>query len=194
MVGRGVLLKMSAVSSPRSRRNRLAYPSNAGFAVFFAIFELTRQTAQYSRKCIEHIIDSEPLSADERTIRTSAPRFAHGTVLVSGGVIAGVAYEFCGRPWDVARKVVHVNALSRKGSGRPSVKAAAHALLLKARSDGLSSYFQDTNSVSHSPSGKYERLRATLRLLARVGPWGAGFLLWEAFGPGLDGEHSNRPS
>jgi hypothetical protein len=46
--------------------------------------------------------------------------------------------------------------------------------------------FRDANSVAHVDSGGWRaRLMGTARVLARVGPWGIGFLAWEMYGPGL---------
>ena len=116
-------------------------------------------------------------------LRRATPRIVHGATLVTGGVAAGLAYELCGRPWDVARKIVHVDNVTRGGNS--SLSSVIRALVQEARREGILSYFREPHP-SHLPETRYKRLYTFLRVIARVGPWGAGFLLWEAFGPGLD--------
>ena len=55
------------------------------------------------------------------------------------------------------------------------------------RDDGLLSFFRDTASAEErgTTSPGRQRLLRVARTLGRVGPWGVGFLVWEAFGPGI---------
>jgi hypothetical protein len=53
------------------------------------------------------------------------------------------------------------------------------------RAEGFAVLFRDTNSMAPVDSGWRVRLMGTARVLARVGPWGIGFLVWEMYGPGL---------
>lgn len=186
MDGHGVLPKMYAVraSTHAFTKHCCLNADYVGFAVFFSLFELTRQAAQRSQILVETVLSEYSTSANKYKLKEYMPRIIHGTTLVSGGVIAGLAYEICGRPWDVARKVVHIHCVT--GTGGTSAVSIVRALVFQAQSKGVRSYFQDTSSTSHTSARHHGRMYAALRLLARVGPWGAGFLLWEAFGPGLN--------
>jgi hypothetical protein len=120
-----------------------------------------------------------------KSLRRHFPRTVHGFVLVSGGVVAGLAYEFLCRPFDVARKTVHLHRISHELKDR----SAASVLTRKLQEEGLLFFFRDP-SATNDPSGSSvpvtrRRLYAVLRTLGRLGPWGVGFLAWEAFGPGL---------
>lgn len=158
--------------------------SFAGFAVFFSLFEITRGVAAKTRSASQEIVSSSSNRTSE-SLRRHVPRLVHATTLVAGGAIAGLAYELTCRPWDMARKAVHVDRLSST-SERHSLVVI---LLRKLREDGLLSYFKDPNHVSHHEDLSTPLLRRRLysasRTLARVGPWGIGFLVWEAFGPGI---------
>ncbi|KDQ60663.1 hypothetical protein JAAARDRAFT_125449 [Jaapia argillacea MUCL 33604] len=155
-----------------------------GFAVFFSIFELTRDAAAsmktLSRNALIFIDDGDD---GHRSLRLHAPRFVHAMTLVCGGVAAGVAYELTCRPWDVARKTVHIAKVSS-----PPQKPWS-GLVDKVRDDGILSFFRDptivTPQASTGPTNARPRMLAALRILARAGPWGAGFLVWEALRPGL---------
>lgn len=156
-----------------------------GFGTFFAVFEITRRMASKTKIASQDAIESWKL-ADSRTelLKRHFPRTVHGVTLVSGGVVAGLAYEFVSRPFDIARKVVQQDKiLHAKDNG-----SAMMAIIRKIREDGIVSFFRDpsgaesTSSLGNTGS---RRLYATLRTLARVGPWGVGFLVWESFGPGI---------
>ncbi|CCL99327.1 uncharacterized protein FIBRA_01345 [Fibroporia radiculosa] len=157
-----------------------------GFAVFFSIFELTRRAATETKTMTQDMISSsEAQNQVPGHLRSQIPRVAHATTLVTGGAIAGLAYEVVSRPWDMARKAVHIGRLAPV-SERHSV---AMILVRRLREDGLKSFFEDTAHAIHhedsSLSPLRRRLHSASRTLARVGPWGIGFLVWEAFGPGL---------
>ncbi len=154
----------------------------SGFAVFFAIFDVTRRWAVQTKTISQDLLDQ---STDQRfrTLRKHTPRVVHATTLVTGGAIAGLAYEMVSRPWDAARKVVHIDRLApvRDQHSIPAI------LLRQAREHGIMSFFRNPMHPAHDPSTSRmrRRLNAALRTLGRVGPWGVGFLVWEAFGPGL---------
>ena len=120
-----------------------------------------------------------------RSLGHHFPRTVHGITLVSGGVVAGLAYELVSRPFDVARKIVH----QEKVVHARDHSSAIIAVMYKIRQDGLVMFFRDTpaggNSAKVPGSARSRRLYAILSTFARVGPWGIGFLVWEAFGPGL---------
>jgi hypothetical protein len=108
------------------------------------------------------------------------------TSRVAGGVLAGLSYEFVARPFDVARKTVQLSKLRAASSldGYPAMVA----VLRKVQDDGMSSFFRNPESqraIRGGSDGISRRVSACLRVLARVGPWGVGFLIFEAFGPGL---------
>lgn len=155
-----------------------------GFATFFSIFEITRGMATRMRTISRDLVDS--VYPNNSSIHRQAPRVVHGVTLVSGGVIAGLAYELLSRPWDVARRQVHLDQSHSLATNSPR-NYTISILARKLRDDGPLSFFQLPASLhEESPStgvGR-RRLYTTLRTLARVGPWGVGFLVWEAFGPG----------
>ncbi|KAF8654245.1 hypothetical protein AX16_003766 [Volvariella volvacea WC 439] len=76
-----------------------------GFAAFFTVFEITRRLAVGVKMFSSTLV----VSATEENSRLShqVPRIAHALTLVSGGIAAGLAYEYVSIPWDQARKVVH---------------------------------------------------------------------------------------
>ncbi|KAG1801086.1 uncharacterized protein BJ212DRAFT_1286959 [Suillus subaureus] len=98
------------------------------------------------------------MNPEEHFFGRHFPRAIHGITLVAGGASAGLAYEILSRPWD------------------------------KIRGDGIIHFFRDPSIVGNeNPETSITRRRiyTGIRTLARVGPWGLGFLVWEAFGPGL---------
>ncbi|KAH9951956.1 hypothetical protein B0H21DRAFT_6413 [Amylocystis lapponica] len=155
-----------------------------GFAVFFSIFDFTRRIAIRTKAASQDLLQSSEFENHRgHALRKHAPRVVHATTLVFGGVVAGLAYELASRPWDIARKEVHIQQVC-SGAEHPSI---VRVLLQKVRDDGLLSYFRNPTHVPHDPSIPpfRRRLYSTARTLARVGPWGMGFLVWEAFGPGI---------
>ncbi|KAI0362316.1 hypothetical protein OH77DRAFT_1515581 [Trametes cingulata] len=155
-----------------------------GFAVFFAIFDVTRRCAIETKTFSQELLEHTP-TVDERlsSLRKHTPRIVRATTLVTGGAIAGLAYELVSRPWDAARKAVHIDRLS-PAHVRHSIPAI---ILRKVHEEGMVSFFRNPAHVPHDPSASRmrRRLNVALRTLGRVGPWGAGFLVWEAFGPGI---------
>ena len=107
----------------------------------------------------------------------------HAITLVSGGAGAGLAYELVSRPWDVARKAVHIDRLI---AGREH-HSIATILTRKLRDEGISSFFENPSPASHSgdthATPAQRRLHSAIRILGRIGPWGIAFLVWETFGP-----------
>jgi hypothetical protein len=90
-----------------------------------------------------------------------------------------------GRPWDVARRAIHLDRLASLPD-----RSAALSVMQKIREDGILVFFRDPTTVPHKHASScagnsHRRLYGALRTLARVGPWGVGFLVWEAYGPGL---------
>ncbi|KAI0797629.1 hypothetical protein C8Q75DRAFT_801562 [Abortiporus biennis] len=153
-----------------------------GFALFFSIFELTRRIATRGKTYTENLAF---LQKDEGTLRVShAPRIVHAITLVAGGAGAGLAYEIACRPWDIARKTVHIDRITSANEKHSIVTI----LMRKLRDEGMRSFF--ANPVGHvatdtSSSPLRRRVNSMLRTVARVGPWGVGFLMWEVFGPGI---------
>jgi hypothetical protein len=98
--------------------------------------------------------------------------------------MAGLAYEVVGRPWDVARRTAHLNGLTTVPNS-----SVILSVMQRVREDGILVFFRDPTTVSHEHmrcvGGNHRRLHSVLRTLARVGPWGVGFLVWEIYGPGL---------
>lgn len=104
------------------------------------------------------------------------PRVAHAITLVSGGAGAGLTYELVSRPWDIARKTVDIDRMRS-----PQRRPIPMILLRKFKDEGWRSFLVNPTQISHGTS----RTQSALRTLGRVGPWGVGFLAWEAFGPGI---------
>lgn len=104
---------------------------------------------------------------------------------VAGGVVAGLAYELIARPFDIARRTVHHSHLVTTSSASSVVAV----LKVKIHEEGFMALFRGAETASdlHARQGSRTKrnINSMLRLLARVGPWGVGFLIFEAFGPGL---------
>lgn len=131
-------------------------------------------------------------------IRKQIPAVVNGTVLVTGGVghfacsrvpvfivlqmkvVAGLTYEFISRPWDVARRTIYLDRLEKSYA-----HDSFHTILRrKIAKEGLGSLFKSMASPSES-TGSKSRWNTALRTAGRVGPWGVGFLVWEAYSSGL---------
>jgi hypothetical protein len=156
-----------------------------GFSAFFSIFEITRRLASRTKAASQDIAHDITFGEDKgKFLQRHFPRTVHGIVLVSGGVVAGLAYEIICRPFDVARKVVHLQSISHRKS-----RSASLALTRTFQDEGLLFFFRDPSVVHNlkepAMSAARRRLYRVLRTLGRLGPWGVGFLVWEAFGPGL---------
>ena len=167
------------------RRARL-HPST-GFSVFFTLFEVTRRLATELK--ILSVGFLEPFTVAEvqpTAIQRNLPRTVHGVALVAGGVTAGLTYEVVCRPWDVARRLAFLDRFQSANTGRPKHRIF-DLITRKIHDDGLLSLFRDPTSYEEmSPmSLGRQRLLVVARTLGRVGPWGVGFLVWEAFGPGI---------
>lgn len=111
-------------------------------------------------------------------------RVAHGTILVSGGVLAGLGFEFSARPFDNARRISRT-AANATWSGRAGVvaeyvKKYGVMRALFRSPDGSSS--SGSGSAAEPVIGRAlweRRACVALKALGRLGPWGIGFLLWE---------------
>ena len=163
----------------------LSSPCALGFAVFFTIFELTRRLAVAAKDFTQHFIQHKPSGMFRgRTVQRHGPRIVHALTLVTGGAIAGLAYELSCRPWDVARKAVRVDRVVSASQNH----SVTSVLISKIHDEGWLVFFKHpVTHEHHEPhaSPLHRRMHALGRTLARVGPWGVGFLAWEAFGPGL---------
>jgi hypothetical protein len=149
--------------------------------VFFSIFEITRKVSIRVKTDTQIVLDGDP-EAEKRFpgIRKFAPRVIHAATLVSGGAVAGLAYEMVCRPIDHSRRAWYLQGVyDRDGH---SIK---RTLSRKLREDGVLSFFKDPSSHLHESPSSRPKLHAFLRMIARVGPWGVGFLVWESLGPGL---------
>ncbi|KAJ7273192.1 hypothetical protein C8J57DRAFT_1317099 [Mycena rebaudengoi] len=153
-----------------------------GFSAFFAIFEITRRIALKLKTAAQERL-SEYQGRRATTLRRQVPPIVHGVSLVTGGVVAGLSYELIGRPWEVARRAVHLERMTHLARERrsPLVLVAQ-----KIQQEGLSCLLRDPNYMGTTASSASSgRMYSVLRTLARVGPWGIGFLVWEAYGSGL---------
>jgi hypothetical protein len=160
---------------------------HTGFAVFFAVFELTRRIAGHT-KAISETMTSYVSSRNEKAeaLRRHAPRTIHGITLVTGGVVAGLGYEMITRPWDAARRAVHLED-ANPGVSRYTRYTVPRAVARLYREEGLLGLFREPSAAVGAgakaalPPVDRLKLRAwtMLRVLGRVGPWGVGFLVWE---------------
>jgi len=149
--------------------------------VFFSIFEITRRVSISVKATTQAFLDGDP-EAEKRFpgIRRHAPRAIHAATLVSGGAVAGLAYELVCRPIDHSRRAYYLQGVHDKGD-----YSIVRALSCKLKEDGVLSLFKDPGAHLHNTPSSRPRLHAFLRTIARVGPWGVGFLVWESLGPGL---------
>ncbi|KAJ7582646.1 hypothetical protein C8J56DRAFT_225653 [Mycena floridula] len=145
-----------------------------GFSAFFSIFEITRRVALYAKTASKNYADAIPQGKGD-SLKRNLPRMVHGLTLVFGGVTAGLVYEIVIKPWDAARRLVKISNHH---------ESALHILKRHLRQDGLFSLFRDPNKAGKQSSNR--AFYGMLRALGRLGPWGVGFLVWEAYGPGLN--------
>ncbi|KAG9103123.1 hypothetical protein FRC06_000149 [Ceratobasidium sp. 370] len=175
-----------------------------GFALFFAVFDLSRQVAARAAHAL-----APPNSEDRpKTWRplSGADRVVQSLILVCGGVVGGIGHEIVGRPFDISRRILHINEshvrtermLSSGSSLRPHgtsstplprdplwtrTLSALNVLRETAREEGYLYFFRSPVPFAlDSDSSPYRRLHTALRTLGRVGPWGAAFVVWEATG------------
>jgi len=142
---------------------------SCGFATFFSIFEVSRKAASHSALLVEQ---SDVIRC---RVKVVGQRVARATTLITGGVVAGFCYEAVCRPWDNARKIVHLHQISAK---QPA--PIPQVLMQHLKEYGIFSLFKNTNVAATASADR--GLALSLRTLARVGPWGVGFLVWEAVG------------
>ncbi|KAG8947280.1 hypothetical protein FRC04_010856 [Tulasnella sp. 424] len=200
-----------------------------GFAIFFALFDVSRNLANRTAAYLDPSICLTPAPKQAAlTVESSEPsyskqdkddeyessnamlpaskvtkaRVGHGIVLVGGGVAAGLGYEFAGRPFDNARRIVHEQRLhsEARSSRRPlpitapvqdpsSFRLIMRIVIAHIREHGVMSLLQNTAggaaaaSADAGRSPGYRRAVIALRALGRLGPWGVGFLMWEGFAP-----------
>ncbi|KAF7338700.1 hypothetical protein MVEN_02096900 [Mycena venus] len=149
-----------------------------GFAAFFAIFDVTRRIAVNVRNVAQTTTRSVKSTSGNSSKKNQLPQLLQGVTLVTGGVIAGLSYEVIGRPWDVARHAARLNLLTDREYRSPLVLVTQ-----KIKQDGFLSLFRDPTAAR--PSTARSRIYSVLRTLARVGPWGVGFLVYQAYDAGL---------
>lgn len=94
--------------------------------------------------------------------------------------VAGLAYEFVGRPWDSARRAVEIHRLEASHPTQPPWPI----LVNKFREEGVRGFFRNPAPNEHADgmsSAARRRIYTVLRTIGRVGPWGMGFLVWEMY-------------
>ncbi|KAK7023966.1 hypothetical protein R3P38DRAFT_2955152 [Favolaschia claudopus] len=156
------------------------YSCCRSFAAFFAIFEVTRRVAHAARDATR-AANSTSSNTSKQTRLPQLPQLVYGATLVSGGVIAGMAYEVIGRPWDAARHAARLNLLTDQDYRPPLA-----LVLQQVKQEGFLSLFRGhTASHAVTPSTVRSRIYSVLRTLARVGPWGVGFLVYQVYDPRL---------
>ena len=117
-----------------------------GFSVFFSMFELTRKTAIAVKSVATHnLVKRDSLKAEDSNLS----RIVHGSVLVSGGILASVSYELTGRPFDVVgRAVYHHHNVHPTDTG---ASAAVRAILTKLKDDGDINFVQAFQCLTVDP-------------------------------------------
>ncbi|KAG8745113.1 hypothetical protein FRC10_008724 [Ceratobasidium sp. 414] len=171
-----------------------------GFALFFAVFDLSRQVAARAAHALGEDRPKTwgPLSGTDRIVQS--------LILVAGGVVGGIGHEIIGRPFDISRRILHINESHIRAEriaspGSPlhppgasltppprdplwtRTLSAFNVLRETAREEGYLYFFRSpASSAFDSDSSPYRRLHTALRTIGRVGPWGAAFVVWEATG------------
>ncbi|KAH9063406.1 hypothetical protein EDB87DRAFT_1673476 [Lactarius vividus] len=149
-----------------------------GFSVFFTIFEVTRRLATELKILSVGLVQPFTVTDERPTaIQRNLPRTVHGATLVAGGVTAGLAYEVVCRPWDVARRLAYLDRIQSTTTHRPR-RHLFGLITRKIQDDGLLFLFRDA-------TGHEEKNPMSLSRQRTCGPMGVGFLVWEAFGPGI---------
>ena len=172
------------------------YKTYPGFAIFFAVFDVSRQlaniaAAKVAPPPIAPISTSSSMNDEGFSLVDpghkpgSHARIAHGIVLVSGGVAAGYGYEIASRPFDNARRLLEspsgVQGSPSIPNTKPLPQPAAAMMLSRIRSEGLLWLFRSV--TSNNGTGDVRGVYRALRALGRLGPWGVGFLMWEGLAP-----------
>ncbi|KAJ7197159.1 hypothetical protein GGX14DRAFT_552434 [Mycena pura] len=160
-----------------------------GFAAFFTIFEITRRIALRIRAVTVDVTRSFEFKGGGEggggdSLKRHLPQFLYGVTLVSGGVIAGISYEVIGRPWDAARHAMRLDRLTTHEH-----RSAPIVIMHKIQEEGFFYLFRDPTAVNVDritvTTHGHRRIYSVLRTLARVGPWGIGFLVYQAYDSGL---------
>ncbi|KIM49260.1 hypothetical protein M413DRAFT_101981 [Hebeloma cylindrosporum] len=151
-----------------------------GFAAFFSIFELSRRAGSRAKNFTVDKVGTFESVQKNGTLWRQLPAFLNGIVLVTGGVIAGLSYEYVCRPWDIARRTIHLKRLEL----HPDHQSSFNILRGRMHEDGFRYFFQSDN-LPRNPSEARSTYTTILRTAGRVGPWGVAFLVWEAFGSGF---------
>ncbi|KAH9484144.1 hypothetical protein JR316_0003624 [Psilocybe cubensis] len=152
-----------------------------GFSAFFLIFELSRRAGSTAKDVYVNLFSNATNQEYNGVIKKQIPAVINGVVLVSGGVIAGLTYEFIGRPFDVARRAIYLERLE-KSHRMDSSYAILKRKIIK---DSASSFFK-ASGLPADLTATSTRTKQFLRTIGRVGPWGVGFLVWEAYSSGLN--------
>ncbi|QRV74757.1 mitochondrial carrier protein [Ceratobasidium sp. AG-Ba] len=175
-----------------------------GFALFFAVFDLSRHVAEQASKAFA-IADADDRSKTWQPL-SGTDRIVQSLILVGGGVIGGIGHEIISRPFDISRRVLHINeahirtermitAKESLGASELNKTALPHGsiwnrtisainvLKQTAHEEGYLYFFRSpTPTAFDSHSSPYRRLHTALRTMGRVGPWGVAFVVWEATG------------
>jgi hypothetical protein len=150
---------------------------HAGFAVFFAVFDVTRRLAihtTYISESAANIVSSD--DGRVKSLQRHFPRTVHGATLVTGGVVAGLGYELVTRPWDMARRAIHLAHLGAPAAANTQTRLLRSfgAVQDLYQNKGLMGFIRDPSAVAAmAASSPSERLRqraiAAARMLGRVG-------------------------
>ncbi|TFK29804.1 hypothetical protein FA15DRAFT_663072 [Coprinopsis marcescibilis] len=149
------------------------------FSAFFTIFEITRRVSTSVTAQTQEWSGYPGVSWLNLNSK-KAPKTVNACILVTGGVLAGLTYEVVSRPWDRIRRIVHVHQLDSPNAYKQSTLSILRQAVFN---EGISTLYKDPLASQHYLPQSW--LIRCGRTLARVGPWGVGFLAWEAFGSSL---------
>ncbi|KAJ2931447.1 hypothetical protein H1R20_g5672, partial [Candolleomyces eurysporus] len=153
---------------------RWGLAKDVSFSAFFAIFEITRRASSSLKNSAQDLCNR---SSIDRNKLASVPKIVNAVTLVGGGVLAGLVYEAVCQPWDRIRRIIYLHRFDN-----PHVSQSIPAVLTQAiREEGLLTLVRDP--LAHSvppvhpqPTSIPPWVSNVAKTLARVGPWGIGFL------------------
>ncbi|RXW24892.1 hypothetical protein EST38_g984 [Candolleomyces aberdarensis] len=153
---------------------RWGLAKDVSFSAFFAIFEITRRASSSLKNSAQDLCNR---SSIDRNKLASVPKIVNAVALVGGGVLAGLVYEAVCQPWDRIRRIIYLHRFDN-----PHGPQSIPAVLTQAiREEGLLTLVRDPLAhgvppVHPQPTSIPPWVSNVAKTLARVGPWGIGFL------------------
>ncbi|KAJ2916850.1 hypothetical protein MD484_g3546, partial [Candolleomyces efflorescens] len=153
---------------------RWGLAKDVSFSAFFAIFEITRRASTSLKHSAQDLCSR---SSMDRKKLASVPKIVNAVALVGGGVLAGLVYEAVCQPWDRIRRIIYLHRFDN-----PHLPHSIPAVLTQAvREEGLLTLVRDplahtAHTIPSQTTSIPPWLSNVAKTLARVGPWGIGFL------------------